>query len=376
MEKKLGAKLVKGYLSGTATPKEQRVVEEWYAFNRLEEPAIDSPEDFIRIKSEMWAAIDTQSRPQVRIFEKRKWLPYAAAILLFVGILGIYEWQQSPQEYEVANYAGAEIKAGHEGATLLLSDGTEIDLAAANVGEITTKQGVAISKNAQGVLVYSANDTEPQVNKAISNTIVTKNGEMYQVVLPDGSKAWLNAASSLTFNSDLATSATRTVKLQGEGYFEVSKNSRPFIVATASQHVRVLGTHFNINAYAESKGLVKTTLIEGKVNVVSSSGERIIKPGEQAVNRLGQINVHEQDTEEILAWKNGFFKIDGNLHDIMLSIGRWYNMDVQFTADAPKSLNLWGYISRSNDLVTTLRQIERTNKVKFKIKERTLIVTN
>ena len=376
MEKKLGAKLVKRYLSGTATPKEQRVVEEWYAFNRLEEPAIDSPEDFIRIKSEMWAAIDTQSRPQVRIFEKWKWLPYAAAILLFVGILGIYEWQQSPQEYEVANYAGPEIKAGHEGATLLLSDGTEIDLAAANVGEITTKQGVVISKNAQGVLVYSANDIEPQVNKAISNTIVTKNGEMYQVVLPDGSKAWLNAASSLTFNSDLATSVTRMVKLQGEGYFEVSKNSRPFIVATASQHVRVLGTHFNINAYAESKGLVKTTLIEGKVNVVSSSGERIIKPGEQAVNRLGQINVHEQDTEEILAWKNGFFKIDGNLHDIMLSIGRWYNMDVQFTADAPKSLNLWGYISRSNDLVTTLRQIERTNKVKFKIKERTLIVTN
>ncbi|MNG79238.1 fec operon regulator FecR [compost metagenome] len=376
MERKLGAELVEKYLSGTATQMEQRVVEEWYAFNRMDQSAIDSTEDFKRIKSAMWAVIDQRCPPQVRVLKKRKWISYAAAVLLFTGILGIYKLQQGHREYEVANYTGPEIKAGHEGATLTLSDGSKIDLNTANIGEIKTEQGVVISKNAEGILVFTANHANPQSIKAARNTITTKNGEMYQVVLPDRSKAWLNAASSLTFDSNLATSAARTVKLQGEGYFEVSKNSRPFIVATASQHVRVLGTHFNINAYAESKGLVKTTLIEGKVNVVSSSGERIIKPGEQAVNRLGQINVHEQDTEEILAWKNGFFKIDGNLHDIMLSIGRWYNMDVQFTADAPKSLNLWGYISRSNDLVTTLRQIERTNKVKFKIKERTLIVTN
>lgn len=376
MEKKLGAQIVEKYLSGKATAKEQRVVEEWYAFNRMDEPSIDSPEDFKRIKSEMWTVIDQQYQPQARILNKKKWLSYAAAILLFAGILGMYKWQQVHREYSVDNYAGPEIKAGQEGATLTLSDGSEIDLNAANVGEIMTKQGVVISKNAQGVLIYTTNKAKPQSNKAISNTLTTKNGEMYQVVLPEGSRAWLNAASSLTFDSDLATSATRTVKLQGEGYFEVSKNARPFIVATASQRVQVLGTHFNVNAYSESKGFVKTTLIEGRVKVVTSKSELIIQPGEQAVNRLGQINVYEQDTEEILAWKNGYFKIDGNLYDIMLSIGRWYDMDVQFIADAPKELKLWGYISRSNDLIKTLRQIERTNKVKFKIKERTITVTN
>lgn len=376
MEKKLGAQIVEKYLSGKATAKEQRVVEEWYACNRMDEPSIDSPEDFKRIKSEMWTVIDQQYQPQARILNKKKWLSYAAAILLFAGILGMYKWQQVHREYSVDNYAGPEIKAGQEGATLTLSDGSEIDLNAANVGEIMTKQGVVISKNAQGVLIYTTNKAKPQSNKAISNTLTTKNGEMYQVVLPEGSRAWLNAASSLTFDSDLATSATRTVKLQGEGYFEVSKNARPFIVATASQRVQVLGTHFNVNAYSESKGFVKTTLIEGRVKVVTSKSELIIQPGEQAVNRLGQINVYEQDTEEILAWKNGYFKIDGNLYDIMLSIGRWYDMDVQFIADAPKELKLWGYISRSNDLIKTLRQIERTNKVKFKIKERTITVTN
>ena len=338
MEKKLGAQIVEKYLSGKATAKEQRVVEEWYACNRMDEPSIDSPEDFKRIKSEMWTVIDQQYQPQARILNKKKWLSYAAAILLFAGILGMYKWQQVHREYSVDNYAGPEIKAGQEGATLTLSDGSEIDLNAANVGEIMTKQGVVISKNAQGVLIYTTNKAKPQSNKAISNTLTTKNGEMYQVVLPEGSRAWLNAASSLTFDSDLATSATRTVKLQGEGYFEVSKNARPFIVATASQRVQVLGTHFNVNAYSESKGFVKTTLIEGRVKVVTSKSELIIQPGEQAVNRLGQINVYEQDTEEILAWKNGYFKIDGNLYDIMLSIGRWYDMDVQFIADAPKEL--------------------------------------
>ncbi|WP_448138487.1 FecR family protein [Sphingobacterium siyangense] len=375
MEKKLGAQLVEKYLTGMATPKERHVVEEWYAFNRTGEPAIDSLEDFIRIKSEMWAAIDHRLYPKVKIFRKHRWLTYAAAILLIACVLGIFKWQQSQREYEVANYAGPVIKGGHTGATLTLSDGSEIDLNAASVGEIVTKQGLSISKNEQGVLVYTANNIKAPTDKVISNTITTKNGEMYQVVLPDGSKAWINAASQLTFDSDIASSAIRMVHLQGEGYFEVSKNTRPFIVATASQRVRVLGTHFNVNAYAESKGLVKTTLVEGKVKVIAQNGERMIKPGEQAVNRLGQINVHEQDTEEILAWKNGFFKIDENLHDVMLSIGRWYDMDIQFAADAPKELNLWGYISRSNDLITTLRQIERTNKVKFKIKERTITVT-
>jgi ferric-dicitrate binding protein FerR (iron transport regulator) len=376
MEKKLGAQLVEKYLSGTATPRERSVVEEWYAFNRTEEAGIHSPKDFIRIKSEMWAAIDHRLYPQVKIHPQHRWLSYAAAILFIVCFFGIYKWQQDQREYEVATYAGPVIKGGHSGATLTLSDGSEIDLNAVNVGEVMSREGLHISKNQQGVLVYTADKSKAHTNSVISNTITTRNGEMYQVILPDGSKAWLNAASRLTFDSNLASSATRTVYLQGEGYFEVSKNTRPFIVATASQRVHVLGTHFNINAYAESKGLVKTTLIEGKVNVVTNRGQTTIRPGEQAINRLGQVNVHEQDTEEILAWKNGFFKVDGNLQDVMLSIGRWYDMEVQFAADAPKEFNLWGYISRSNDLITTLRQIERTNKVKFKIKERTIIVTN
>jgi Fe2+-dicitrate sensor, membrane component len=376
MDKELGAQLVNRYLSGQATHKETRVVEEWYAFNRFEEPAIDSPEDFIRIKSEMWNAIDHQSKHHVKALPIRRWLAYAAAILMIVGSIGIYKLYEKQQVYTVDTYAGPIIKAGHTGATLTLSDGSTIDLSNAKVGELLTKQGMTISKNAQGVVVYSQNSSIKGVNQVIKNTITTRNGEIYQVVLSDGSKVWLNAGSSLTFDSDLVNSEKRIVKLIGEGYFEVSKRDKPFIVTTASQQVRVLGTHFNINAYSESKGLVRTTLVEGRVNVVTTKGEQLIKPGEQAVNRRGDIDVQEQDTEDILAWKNGYFKIDGELSEVMLSLGRWYNMEVQFTENTPKELKLWGFVSRSNDLITTLRQIERTNKVKFKIKERTIIVTD
>ncbi len=376
MNKQLGAQLLKKYLSGLATQKEQHIVEEWYAFNRMGEPAIDSPEDFMRIKSEMWATIDYRSRIQVKTMQKRRWLSYAAAVLILMCAVGIYKWLLPQKEYDVINYAGPEIKAGHTGATLTLSDGTEIDLNSADAGLITSGYGVRVSKNAQGALVYTEEKDAHKAPNNITNTVTTRNGEIFEVVLPDGSRVWLNSASSLTFKSDLAKNSTRTVQLQGEGYFEVSKNRRPFIVATESQEVHVLGTHFNINAYAESKGLVKTTLLEGVVNVVTGKSEQKISPGEQAVNKMGQIDVHLQDTEDILAWKNGYFKIDGNIYEIMLSIGRWYDVDVQFTETVPKELKLWGYISRSNDLITTLRQIERTNKVKFKIKERTITVTN
>ncbi len=376
MDRQLGAQLINKYLSGQATPKEIRVVEEWYAFNRIEGPAIDSPEDFIRIKSEMWNAIDHQSKHPVKVLPIRRWLAYVAAILMIVGSVGIYKLYEKQQVYTIATYAGPTIKAGHTGATLTLSDGSTIDLSNAKVGELLTKQGMTISKNGQGVVVYSQNSSIKDVSEVIKNTITTRNGEIYQVVLPDGSKVWLNAGSSLTFDSDLVNSEKRIVKLIGEGYFEVSKRDKPFIVRTASQQVRVLGTHFNINAYSESKGLVRTTLVEGRVNVVTTKGEQLIEPGEQAVNRRGDIDVHEQDTEDILAWKNGYFKIDGELSEVMLSLGRWYNMEVQFTENTPKELKLWGFVSRSNDLITTLRQIERTNKVKFKIKERTIIVTD
>ncbi|MEN5058991.1 FecR family protein [Sphingobacterium kitahiroshimense] len=375
MDKELGAQLVNKYLSGQATHKETRVVEEWYAFNRVEEPSIDSLEDFIRIKSEMWNAIDHQSKHHVKVLPIRRWLAYAAAILIIVGSIGIYKLYEKQQVYTIDTYAGPAIKAGHTGATLTLSDGSTIDLANAKVGELLTKQGMTISKNAQGVVVYSQNSFMGDAREVIKNTITTRNGEMYQVVLSDGSKVWLNAGSSLTFDSDLGNSEKRIVRLLGEGYFEVSKRDKPFIVTTTSQQVRVLGTHFNINAYSESKGLVRTTLVEGRVNVVTTKGEQLIKPGEQAVNRRGDIDVQEQDTEDILAWKNGYFKIDGELSEVMLSLGRWYNMEVQFTENTPRELKLWGFVSRSNDLITTLRQIERTNKVKFKIKERTIIVT-
>src|SRR5699024_1216040 len=186
-----------------------------------------------------------------------------------------------------------------------------------------------------------------------NNILTTSKGETYQVLLPDGSKVWLNSASSLSFPSNIGENGEeRIVKLEGEGYFEIAKASSPFIVETSTQKVKVLGTHFNIDAYTENLGLVKTTLIEGKINVLTNRDFQNLTPGEQAINKRGNIVVNQEDVEAVVAWKNGYFKFDGNIIEIMATIGRWYDVDITFSQDVPKEVKLWGYVSRSNDLIS------------------------
>ena len=116
-------------------------------------------------------------------------------------------------------------------------------------------------------------------------------------------------------------------------------------------------------------------MIEGKINVLTNRDFQNLTPGEQAINKRGNIVVNQEDVEAVVAWKNGYFKFDGNIIEIMATIGRWYDVDITFSQDVPKEVKLWGYVSRSNDLISVLRQLERTNQIKFKIKGRKIIVT-
>ncbi|MGY0037823.1 FecR family protein [Pedobacter sp. NJ-S-72] len=208
------------------------------------------------------------------------------------------------------------------------------------------------------------------------NTVSTPRGGQYRIILPDGTKVWLNSSSSLKFPEQF-TSNERNVELKGEAYFEVAKNaSKPFKVTVNSTVVKVLGTHFNIMAYNDDP-FIKTTLLEGSVQLSNITTLDILKPGQQAViNKSGFVKVINTDTEQSIAWKNGYFFFNrANLKDIMKQLSRWYNIDVIYKGKMPVEEEFVGKIKRDSELSKTLKILEFSG-VNFKIIGNQLIVTS
>jgi transmembrane sensor len=320
----------------------------------------------------------------------------AAAIALMVfGALWFANRMVGESGATEVRYAGDAVP-GKEGATLTLANGKKIRLADAAAGNIADEGGITIRKTAEGELIYSVDGNAEGDGL---NTLSTAKGETYQLRLSDGSKVWLNAESSLTYRTSLrggksdesdinGVSANekdfRRVKLTGEAYFEIEKDSvRPFIVESEGQEVKVLGTHFNIKAYADEKTVV-TTLLEGSVDVRRSSlpassinqVELVLKPGEQALN-TGNIKVEKADTEAAVAWKAGHivFK-DKSLEDIMRELSRWYNVSVVYAPNAPKGVTFSGAVSRNRNISTVLERMQTTGSVKFEIEGNKVTVMN
>lgn len=181
--------------------------------------------------------------------------------------------------------------------------------------------------------------------------------------LPDGSKVWLNAASRITYATSLNERGERLVKLEsGEAYFEVMKDKKhPFIVKTSLQEVQVLGTHFNINTYADELN-TKTTLLEGSVRIHSVKGQNVIlKPGQQSILSANVWKVANVSTDEIIAWKNGLFTFnETDIPTIMRQISRWYDVDVEYSGNVPTDL-ISGGIARSSKISTVMKMLEMVN---------------
>ncbi|MFA4871110.1 MAG: FecR domain-containing protein [Pedobacter sp.] len=296
----------------------------------------------------------------------------AAAFVIIAG-LGLYLFQVSQsslKDAELKIAAAYQIKPGGNNASLILGNGKTVVLS-------TDKSGIAL--NSAG-LTYD-DGTAVQSNAGVDLkddfTVITPRGGSYHIILPDGTKVWLNAASSLTYkNASKHTIKTRTVELSGEGYFEVAKNKNyPFVVFSKGQRVEVLGTHFNISSYPEEL-IIKTTLLEGSISVEPTNDTdavRILKPGEQSLLKGSVIQVKQADIEEVIAWKNGFFRFNEEpLTSVMNKISRWYNVDLAYEGGIKKyqHIVLGGFVSRSKDLGTVLKVIEQTDQVHFEVKER------
>jgi transmembrane sensor len=194
--------------------------------------------------------------------------------------------------------------------------------------------------------------------------------------LPDGTIVWLNAASSLKFPTSFAGSK-RQVELTGEAYFEVTENkSMPFEVLTGETSVSVLGTHFNINAYADEAS-INTTLLEGAVKVHTGQAAKLLKPGQQSVfvNATGALSIQPADVDQAIAWKRGFFEFDNtDLQTIMRQISRWYDVDIVYQIQGSKAL-FGGGISRKLNLSEVLHLLEASG-VYFKVENRKVTVLN
>lgn len=264
-----------------------------------------------------------------------------------------------------------DIAPGGDKAILTKADGTKIILDTAANGILALQGGIKVIKIG-GQLSYQA---EGNSNQVLYNTISTPKGGQYQLELADGSKVWLNAASSLRFPTSFIGNE-RSVELTGEGYFEVAHNANmPFHVkvnpaspAGRDMDVQVLGTHFNINAYGDESNL-KTTLIEGSVLVSSKNLNRatVLKPGQQSILDNTELLVNKNvDTEEVIAWKNGQFIFNGtNLDQIMKQVERWYDIEVEFQGQNQKR-TFSGIVSRQSNLSEVLKMMNEAG-IKFEI---------
>ncbi len=275
-----------------------------------------------------------------------------------------------------------DVAPGGNKAVLTLANGTTIVLDRAHNGQVANQGNIKVVKVNSGLLAYSpqsaAGSGQPAVNgkEAVVqfNRLSTPRGGQYQLVLPDGSKAWLNAASSIRYPTAFA-GKERKVEITGEVYFEVAHDpDKPFRVAVGDMEVEVLGTHFNINAY-EDEATIKTTLLEGGVKVTEGSHVQMLKPGEQAgLNRDGQISlVKDANVDAAVAWKDGYFSFDkADLQTVMHQLSRWYNVDVVYQGDIPPQ-EFGGEIQRNLNLSQVLLVLKQS-QIHFKIEGNNLIV--
>ena len=372
MKKDIAEEILLKYKNGEANAEEQSQVERWLLYGADEELDLSEKElldDLVSLRERMGFSKPKQRSP--RSYVLWKGIAAAAAVLLTVA-LGIILYPKKVRYNEPQ--LATDKPAATNSARLALSNGTEIELDKV-VGKIAKESGIEIINDQDGNLVYNLTGHGDIKHDPLAfNTIKTPRGGHYKLILPDGSKVWLNAESSLRFPVSFSGTTGR-VELKGEGYFEVSKSRKKFEVATGNISVEVLGTHFNINAYDNAEQHT-VSLLEGRVNVRQGKLNRILKPGEQALlTEVGhEINVRTDiDTEAVTAWKNGVFQFNNTeLKDIMHELERWYDVDVNENNIPRKKFN--GTISRDVKLSEVLAMIELTSNLHFKIEGRSIIM--
>lgn len=307
-----------------------------------------------------------------------KSLSAAAAIIILLGI-GLY-FRSSLNPNPGTQIASVKINQdalpGVNKAVLILGNGQKIILDSLSNGPIAKTENFEVNKTENGQLVYHAFDKNHKNARTEDiNTLVTPRGGEYRITLPDGSKVWLNATSSIKFPG-VFKGNIREVELKGEAYFEIAKNSAmPFRVRSNGAQIEVIGTHFNVKAYGNEKRM-KTTLVEGSIKITAGNSSHLLKPGQQAILTKGELKVLDNvDIEEQVAWKNGLFIFkDATIEEVMSQVASWYDLNVSFEGKIPEKL-LTGKVSRSVNSTEFMNLLNYAG-VKFKITGKNIVIAN
>ena len=414
MDKTQLAELAERFLAGTATEKEIELLHEWYDTADKEEIELvftPEPETAEAVGKRLFGGLqlviqeERQETRHRRIVLTRRWIA-AASVIFVVVFAGKYFWDADrstkPELSAVqASKPRTDLPPGSNKARLWLGDGSVIDLADAKNGTIRQEAGARIEKK-DGQLIYgfsgdheasvrpdgskdTGGSTRPDGSKGAEgakgaeasemNTIQTPRGGQYEVVLADGTKVWLNSASSMSYPTRF-TGKDRQVQLKGEAYFEVAEDkTKPFKVSVGDVQVEVLGTHFDVMAY-EDENAINTTLLAGAVRVTSKrTGSRVLAASQEASmdRSSGSLSVNEVDADESIAWKNGFFDFKGvSIETVMRQLARWYDVDVEYEGKTDKHFR--GTISRSENVSAVFKMLELTGEVHFSTEGKKIIV--
>jgi hypothetical protein len=370
--------ILKKYRQQTASSEETKFLETYYKMFEVKQELVNDENEsqFAELKHNIKANIDWRiADPKVRKLNYG-WIKYGAvaAVLLLVSV-SIYLVSHQ-QNNDLVAEMDRNISPGGNKAVLTLANGNKIVLNELKTGEIAQQSGISITKKDNGELIYRVSARPDSTEGTAINTISTPNGGQYTIVLSDGSRIKLNAASSLSFPISFK-GTERVVDLHGEAYFEVAKNIKhPFKVISGLQTIEVLGTHFNVEAYADESA-IKTTLVEGSVKVIAGKNHTIISPGQQAlVSRegVGSITTAQVNLDKETAWTNDLFIFDGdNLKSVMSEISRWYNITAVYTGSIPDK-KFFGGISRNSKLSEVFKILE-LNQVKLRLKGKTVYVS-
>lgn len=309
-------------------------------------------------------------------YARKRWT-YAAAAVLAAGIITSVAFLMRRPATKAPMAAAVKsnpLAPGSNKAMLILADNSTITLDSNNTGALAVQGNTQIS-NTNGALTYKGNGDNKQ---PLYNTVATPRGGQYQLTLADGSKIWLNAASSIRFPAAF-TGNERLVEITGEVYFEVAQQAdKPFRVKVTTpgmeeMSITVLGTSFNVMAYADEQA-VRTTLVDGAVKVARGTQQSLLKPGYQASIEPdgGTFTTSTADVEQALAWKEGKFRFrNTNIRTIMRQLARWYDIEVAYDGNV-SDIDLTGVISRREDADALLKALETTQRIKFTVDGRTI----
>ena len=332
-------------------------------------------------KEKVWSALEDELfQTKTRTLQPRRILRYAAAImlpLLFLGG-GAYYLSNRSTEFSLAEL-DTDIQPGSSKAVLILSNGNTLDLENEAATQ-SIEEGSSTISNKNNVLSYADLD-DKEVRDLIYNELRTPNGGNYRLNLADGTAVWLNAGSSLKFPVSF-TDSTRDVFLEGEGYFEVTHTGKPFIVHSPDMDVRVLGTSFNVTAYADGSSY-KTTLVEGSVKLEipgqnnEEKLEKLLKPNDQGIwdRSTSEISVSSVNTTYYTSWMRGKIEFDNeDLDMVMLRLSRWYGFTYTFKNPDAKEYHFSARLDQDEQISSILEMLEMTTDVKFDYKDGSIII--